>query len=280
MSLWSPTDLTNLVGWWDADSITGLSDTDAVSTWSDNSSSGWNASSSGGNRPTYRTNILNGKPIVRFSGSNHLSLGSINLFRNVGGGTIYAITKDAAITTLSGVFQGSTPSSVARLALQSGGGGAGNNDKFRASGRRLDANSLQDAVSTQQVTTNWTMVGCVANWQGTDLSLFVDGVVDGQNASFQTSGNTSDTASSATATCIGSTNTSNANGFNGDIAEIVVTHNAISTSDRQKLEGYLAWKWRLEGNLPAGHPYKTGPFSKTKTSFRGGFRSLSGGFQN
>ena len=26
--------------------------------------------------------------------------------------------------------------------------------------------------------------------------------------------------------------------------------------DRQQLEGYLAWKWGLEANLPVDHPYK------------------------
>ena len=256
---WTPDELGSLVGWWDADAITGLSDTDPVSTWSDLSSSGWDATASSGDRPTYRTGVLNSKPIVRFSGSNHLNLGSIDLFRNVGGGTIYAVTKDAAITTISSVFFGSTNAGVTRLGLQSGGGGSGNNDKFRSNGRRLDADSNQDAASTQQVTTNWTLLGCVADWQGTDLSLFVDAVLDGQNASFQTSGNTSNTATGSNNTCIGAQSTSNNSGFDGDIAEIVVTHNALSTADREKLEGYLAHKWALTGNLPSGHPYKTSP---------------------
>jgi hypothetical protein len=29
-----------------------------------------------------------------------------------------------------------------------------------------------------------------------------------------------------------------------------------STADRQKSEGYLAWKWGLTGNLSSSHPYK------------------------
>jgi len=32
--------------------------------------------------------------------------------------------------------------------------------------------------------------------------------------------------------------------------------NAISPSDRQRIEGYLAHKWGLTGTLPASHPYK------------------------
>ena len=44
--------------------------------------------------------------------------------------------------------------------------------------------------------------------------------------------------------------------FNGRVFEIVLVSGIISTSDRQKLEGYLAWKWGTVASLPAGHPYK------------------------
>lgn len=45
--------------------------------------------------------------------------------------------------------------------------------------------------------------------------------------------------------------------FTGEIAEIVwVAGNNVTTDNQQKIEGYLAWKWGLEGNLPSGHPYK------------------------
>jgi uncharacterized repeat protein (TIGR02543 family) len=48
-----------------------------------------------------------------------------------------------------------------------------------------------------------------------------------------------------------------ANYWDGPIAEVIVFPNALSTSERQKLEGYLAHKWGLTSNLPVGHPYKT-----------------------
>lgn len=47
--------------------------------------------------------------------------------------------------------------------------------------------------------------------------------------------------------------------FNGEVAEKIITTSDLSTADRQKLEGYLAWKWGLEANLPAGHPFKNTP---------------------
>jgi len=37
--------------------------------------------------------------------------------------------------------------------------------------------------------------------------------------------------------------------------EVLVYNTNLSTQDRQLVEGYLAWKWGLQGSLPAGHPY-------------------------
>lgn len=49
--------------------------------------------------------------------------------------------------------------------------------------------------------------------------------------------------------------------FYADITygEIIVTRSVLSSVDRARLEGYLAWKWGLEANLPADHPYKLLP---------------------
>ena len=44
-----------------------------------------------------------------------------------------------------------------------------------------------------------------------------------------------------------------ANILDGYFAEALIT---VNTADHQKTEGYLAWKWGLQGKLPAGHPYK------------------------
>ena len=44
---------------------------------------------------------------------------------------------------------------------------------------------------------------------------------------------------------------------NVEFAEMVVVSSALSTADRQKIEGYLAHKWGLTANLPEAHPWKT-----------------------
>jgi hypothetical protein len=47
--------------------------------------------------------------------------------------------------------------------------------------------------------------------------------------------------------------------WDGLVLEIVVTLEALGDEDRQRLEGYLAHKWGLQGNLPADHPWKAAP---------------------
>jgi hypothetical protein len=50
-----------------------------------------------------------------------------------------------------------------------------------------------------------------------------------------------------------------AGAFLGNIGEVITYPTALTTLDRQKVEGYLAWKWGLQANLPVGHPYKNAP---------------------
>jgi hypothetical protein len=53
-------------------------------------------------------------------------------------------------------------------------------------------------------------------------------------------------------------NGSNANeNMTGYIFEFIIYNGSVLTTlERQKVEGYLAWKWGLQSTLPADHPYK------------------------
>jgi hypothetical protein len=39
------------------------------------------------------------------------------------------------------------------------------------------------------------------------------------------------------------------------VAEVLVYNTAITSTPQRQIEGYLAWKWGLNGNLPTTHPY-------------------------
>ena len=43
--------------------------------------------------------------------------------------------------------------------------------------------------------------------------------------------------------------------FTGSIAELIAYDAPLTVSQRQQVEGYLAWKWGLQAALPATHPY-------------------------
>jgi hypothetical protein len=51
-----------------------------------------------------------------------------------------------------------------------------------------------------------------------------------------------------------SINTSVVN-INSNIGEIAAYGRILSNADRQKVEGYLAWKWGINSSLPVSHPY-------------------------
>jgi hypothetical protein len=42
----------------------------------------------------------------------------------------------------------------------------------------------------------------------------------------------------------------------GDFCEVVIFNSLLSSTNRQLMEGYLAWKWGVQANLPGGHPHK------------------------
>jgi hypothetical protein len=84
-------------------------------------------------------------------------------------------------------------------------------------------------------------------------ALHINGTQDGTAVDANSIGNTLTTG-------IGVANNYNAgSAFSGQINEILIVSSTLTTSDRQKVEGYLAWKWGMQTNLPSDHPYKLGP---------------------
>jgi hypothetical protein len=47
--------------------------------------------------------------------------------------------------------------------------------------------------------------------------------------------------------------------FLGNVGEVICFTTPLNTVQRQAMEGYLAWKWGLQGSLAAGHPYLSAP---------------------
>ena len=47
--------------------------------------------------------------------------------------------------------------------------------------------------------------------------------------------------------------------WEGLYSEFIFLASPASTSDREKIEGYLAWRWGIQASLPIGHPYLSAP---------------------
>jgi hypothetical protein len=47
--------------------------------------------------------------------------------------------------------------------------------------------------------------------------------------------------------------------YSGTVYEAMVFNTTITTSQRQQVEGYLAWKWGIQASLPPTHPFKLFP---------------------
>jgi hypothetical protein len=266
----TPADLSTSL-WLDAaDASTITESGGVVSQWNDKSGGAYNfAQSSSTLRPLYASETLNGKSVVTFDGiDDNMNAGDVldNVWTG-SGFNIFFVAKNNDITSVDGTILGKVSSSP--LALR----------QF-ASYIRTSVSQLVTLYTTDS--NNFTVVdGSTAigdsQWvvvsQSYDDTLGVDGTtanttvrvqmtVDGNeqtevvNASAGNLGQIQDAAGLLSIGAFIGDGTQNAGNLDGAIAEMIVTPSVLSASDRQKIEGYLAHKWGLTANLPAGHPYK------------------------
>jgi hypothetical protein len=63
-------------------------------------------------------------------------------------------------------------------------------------------------------------------------------------------------ASSSTNSRVGAFNASGQFGWDGFLSEFVILPRVADSAERQTVEGYLAWKWGQQSNLPSDHMFK------------------------
>jgi hypothetical protein len=250
---WTPDDLTTAPEIW-------LDETSAISS---GSSTAWTnvvggslqfANSSGDQQPTITPSGLNGLQVMTFDGSNDWLIGStdaITLTNNIDALAAFVVANPtpvsgSAFARLLNFSIGTSGNTSPRAAIML------TNSTITAYQRRLDSNSAKGA-SISYTSKAWHLFNAEHDWTGQTVSVRMDGAdTPTTTSTAQGSGNTS--ATNSTRAEIG-----------GDaigqfcatgIAEIIVLKYLPTTTERQQIEGYLAWKWGLEDNLPSGHPYK------------------------
>lgn len=246
--VFTPALLSNCVLWLDAAdrSTLTLSGT-SVTGWRDKSGLANNATSPTLNYPTYQSNTstLCNQPTVSFVGSNNVLTVASNFNMTTYPSLCYFIVIRPASTQPNATYAGILSTDSPGLFGRSLGFGSGNWQQEYYSG----------FTNITPYTANaWTIVSL--QFTGTtSATLGVNGVTF--------AGTATGTANNTNGLHIGTYNNDGGGyfffGADFETAEILIYGSNISTADRQRIEGYLAEKWSLLGNLAGTHPYKTTP---------------------
>ncbi len=237
----TPTQISGCQLWLDAADVNSfvLSGT-TITRWNDKSGNGRNATASGS--PILRPNSINGQSSIFYDG----------VVSTTFSGTI-SITTSSIFAFAVFISNLNVGNEGMRIISFTGPGCADWNCSTTVIPFLYDTNRIQ-TWRNSSTTTNLT---CPAVGSTILTTTYYDGSI-AYNSLF---GGSSSSAISSS----GSFNISNYAmtfgnvNMKGYLAEVIVFTSVLSTTQRQQIEGYLAWKWGLQSSLSANHPYKTSP---------------------
>jgi hypothetical protein len=234
---WTPSNIT-AEGWWDASDTGTITESGgSVSQWDDKSGNARHMSQvEGASQPITGTRTINSLNGLDFDGGDDV---------------LEASGISGAGTSSHDIFY------VTNLDLAGDGyqvysifNNAGNAVIDEATGASYILTGTNDAATGASEIYGSTYTSTFlynGRWDGSNLELFQNGTSQGTTS--LTGVITIDTVNIGT----------NAGGdywLDGIFGEFIWCP-LLSTSDRQKMEGYLAHKWGFTASLPGGHPYKT-----------------------
>lgn len=209
-----PSSIAGLKLWLKADSLV-LNDADPISTWTDSSGNGFNATASGTARPTYKTAIQNTQPVARFNGSTN----GMNVAQIISAQPDTVIISAKAQTGTSGrMWDGISGSGEQLFQLNA----SGFLQMYAGSAFVVDAVDHYGA---------WHVFTAIFNGASTFSYL------DGTQAATGNPG----TNAGATANYLGWSGLTTF--MTGDIGEVLVYDTALSSTNRGLVEAYLKSKW-------------------------------------
>ena len=242
---WTPATLSaNIVSWWDAYDTPRITRSGSNVTQVTSKVGSINLTASA-NWPTYSATGRNSKPAFLAS----------------------TTSQRFAFSTLTGLPTGTASSSVIALAynnqvsgsfraIVSWGSGSTGGNQARFHGYNNGAYGVTTTGSS-----TFDTAPATGPWNGTDR-IFYGGItssvittwVDGQHT-FEKTGLTVNTATVNNGAVFAGTPVGGT-AWTGSFQEILIFNATLSTTNRQKIEGYIASKWGLRSSLAAGHPYK------------------------
>ena len=243
-TLWTPAQITTAL-WLDAADAGTISPSGgAVSQWSDKSGNSRHAAQgTAGKRPLFAATGLNSMPAIDCDGTDdELLLAGVTSLTSVNQSLFVVAKRDNAggrAEISIAIGNASIGDSIAEIPRWS------DNIMYTQVGYNVNR------PATTSVITDLPYISSATG--GSIQRSYTNGTLVGTGTTQST------TPFSVTAGYIGSgtaVSTSNRY-FDGKISEIVLLPQEASTVTRQLVEGYLAHKWGLTANLPAGHPYKS-----------------------
>ena len=237
--VWEPDDMGSVLRAWFPVASLGLANNDPIVTLTDKSGQSHDlTNATSGERPTYKTSVLNSLAVADFDGGDRLFRASFN----PGTGTGFALGAVYKLTA-----NGSYPMTLvykSAVGWEMRHQGATRQPEFvLANGATVVTDGTALATDT------WLIRVDVFDDTGNTAGVYINGV--------KVEEATGVSSSSPTATenfYIGGR--SDGYYMTGQIADAVMC-NTLSTTDREKLEGYWAHRFGLTGLLDSGHPYKS-----------------------
>ncbi|MGE5138307.1 MAG: LamG-like jellyroll fold domain-containing protein [Rudaea sp.] len=227
----SPARVAGLTLWLKSDAIGGLADGDPVASWPDMSGRGGRdlSQATAGKRPAFRTNVVNGKPAVRFDGVDDF-LATANLF----GSALFAADQADIFVALR------QDSTKANQVLFSWDGTANRVTIGVDDGGQIKfdhpTNDVTGRISVAQPASwedNWHVIECYRNGNA-DSAIYIDG------ASRVTGAQT--TALNLTRSMplvLGDYQADGGWQFKGDVLEVIIYSRSLTAIERANVTGYL-----------------------------------------
>lgn len=265
-TVWNPRMVSGLALWLDAadtstmyDATSGGSlvvNNGAVARWEDKSGNSRHATqATAGNRPVYTSSGLNSRNVITFDGVDDWMACASSLFSSQLSYSWFAVARRSTTAGIATLFSERIANEAASVQLTAVDTTSIIN---RATG--TSASGLIDQTEAVSMPTTPQMLE----------SIQAPSSGSAYRNALQTATNTATKASLAFRPFLIGSQYDSANGtvgfqqfWPGYICEFIVTQNTASADTRQRIEGYLAHKWGLTANLPAGHPYKTVPPTPT-----------------
>ena len=229
---WTPALQPGRVLWLQADQLSGLLDGDALAAWPDATGAGPIATQgTAANQPRYLPGHLNGKPVVRFSGDDWLTV-------------LSQLGVTAQPFTQFALWKPNGPAQALMAWANSAG---------------LLVTDLDDDVGIASGSALFNLnAHPFGGWH------IVSGIHAGAASSLAVDGGTPVTGTAGSGIPAGAlTIGAGAGGadrwLNGDLFALVILQGAATTFERQRVEGYLAWQAGLASLLPDTHPYRAAP---------------------